>query len=111
MWLCCHSNSTEIVEVAQLLIANGVDVNQRNEYVINGLIFLCYESNNDKIVKVAQLLITNGIDVKQTNTDEKTAAMLLNKNKNNFAAIMQLRSLLGDETIPSTSRRECVVML
>ena len=69
MSLCLWSKSDKIVEMAQLLISNGIDVNQKDRYGTNALIWLCYRSNNNTILEVAQLLIANGIDVKKTRKD------------------------------------------
>ena len=67
MYLCEYSKSDKIVEVAQLLILNGIDVNHTDRWRSNALVWLCALSKSDKIVEVAQLLIEKGTDVKQTN--------------------------------------------
>ena len=41
MWLCESSQSDKIVEMAQLLIEKGIDVNQTDEDGRKALMFLC----------------------------------------------------------------------
>ena len=62
MLMCLWSKNDKITEVAQLLmydmmLANGIDVNQTNNYGNNVLMAVCLNSESDKIVEVAQLLI------------------------------------------------------
>ena len=61
--------------MAQLLIANGIDLKQTDKDGSNALMQLCTHSKSDKIVEVAQLLIANGIDVKQTDKNGMNALM------------------------------------
>ena len=82
MKLCWLSESDQIVEVAQLLIANGIQINQTSTGGNNALMYLCWESESEKIVEVAQLLIDNGININQTNKYGANAARLLTNNLN-----------------------------
>ena len=80
MWLCLWSSSDKIVELAQFLIAKGIDLRQTNNDGDNALIWLCLWSNSDKIVELAQLLIDKGVDRNQTNNERRNAYFNLKKN-------------------------------
>ena len=66
--------------MAQLLIAKGININQKDERGNNVPMTLCEESTRDEIVEVAQLFVDNGIKVNHANKDGKKAADLLTKN-------------------------------
>ena len=71
MLLCSRwSKSNKILEVAQLLIAKGININQTDKKGRNALMLLCSRwSESDKILEMAKLLIDKGIDINQTSTD------------------------------------------
>jgi len=78
MRLCEHSESEKIVQLAQLLIENGVDIDGTNYDRENALIKLLKYSKNDKILEVAELLIAKGINVNQKDKYGEIAADYLN---------------------------------
>ena len=94
MYLCEYSKSGKIVEVAQLLIANGIDVNHTNRWGSNAPMHLCQHSCSDKIVEVAQLLTENGTDVKQTNEEGRNNALILLCAQSENEKIIEIAQLL-----------------
>ena len=77
MLLCKHFTGDKIMEVADLLIENGVDIEQKDNEGNTALTLLCSNSKNKKIVKVAELLIEKGIAANQANNLGDNALMSL----------------------------------
>ena len=107
MGLCCYSKSEEIVQVAQLLIEKGIDINHTNSDGRHALMLLCkwhmrfnelpsdlmrrfmsresfdnlklrhWMSEGDLLVQMAELLIANGIHLNHTDNDGMTSLMHL----------------------------------
>ena len=98
MLLCSLSKSDQIVEVAQLLIANGIFINQTDEDGRNALMRLCQVSRNEKILEVAQFLLANGSDINQTSEYGRNALMLLCW-RSNSDKIVEVAQLLIDNGI------------
>ena len=74
MHLCKKSVSKKIVEVAKLIVANGINIHQTDDFRgRNALMWLCEESQNGKIVEMVKLLIVYDIDINQINDDGWTA--------------------------------------
>ena len=82
MLLCWSSESVKIFEVAQLLIENGIEINQTDKDGRNALMLMCWKSNSGKMLEVIQLLITKGIKFNQKDKRGRNAARLLTKNSN-----------------------------
>ena len=68
MYLFANSSDDEkIVQVAQLLVDKGIDVNLKDENGINAMMRrLRRSSDSGTIVGLVQLFIENGYDLKQT---------------------------------------------
>ena len=81
LWLCHWSESAKILEVIQLLIAKGIDINQTNRlYGKNALMFMCERpERSGQIVEVTQLLIENKIDINQMDEWGRNALILMCK--------------------------------
>ena len=76
MRLCQLSRSNKILEVAQILIAKGINVNETDKKGMNALMLLCSRlSKSNKILEVAQLLIAKGININQTDKKGRNALM------------------------------------
>ena len=81
MWLIQKSFSDSIIaQVTELLVKNGLSVNQQNEDGDDALILLSrYLPFSDKTVAIAQVLIDHGVSVFHKNKQGKTAEDLLNE--------------------------------
>ena len=78
IWLCKDSLSDEIVEVAELLIDHGIEVNHTYKLLnYNALMSLCMWSKSDKIVEMGKLLIEKGTDLNQKDWTGRNALMWL----------------------------------
>ena len=94
MLLCRHFTSDKIVEVAELLLENGIDLKQTNKQGMNAFMLLCWWSRSDKIAEVVKLFIDKGIDVKQKDNKGRKAKDHFSYNRyltlNNRCAIENL---------------------
>ena len=77
MFLCESSKSDKVLEVAQLLLAKGINTNETDWFGRNALMWLCHWSKSEKILEVTQLLIVKGIDIIQKDKDGRNAEGLL----------------------------------
>ena len=111
MRLCRYSKSDKIVEIAEMLIAKGIDVNYTDDYKWNALMWLCRCSENAKIVETAQLLVKNGTDLNHRNKEGATAADCLKLNNNNKYLTSDARAILRPIlTNPQSAISRCVQM-
>ena len=80
MKLCRYSKNEKIVEMAEMLLDNGIEVNQSNDFGDTALhILLFWNPSSDKIIQIAELLIAKGIDVNQKDKYGRSAADYLNR--------------------------------
>ena len=90
--LCLSSTNQKIVQVAELLIDNGVNLNK------NALMRLSGFSQSEKIVEMAELLISKGIELNQTGDSGYNALMWLCRFSSN-KKIVQMAKLLIEKGI------------
>lgn len=75
--LCRYYKGNQMVQIAELLIEQGVDVSHQDVYGHNALTSLLRWSESDKILEVAQLLIAMGVDINKANNYLDNGLMLL----------------------------------
>jgi ankyrin repeat protein len=75
--LCIQYKHDNLLEIIQLLIANGINVMQTNTNGVTALIWLCQYSKSENIVEVIKVLIANGVNVHHRDNYGKNAAYYL----------------------------------
>ena len=84
MLLLRYSKSDKIYPIAQLFVAKGIDVNQKEEFYSNNALLLLSEySSSDQMVELVELLVQKGVDVNHTNILNHNALMNICRHSNN----------------------------
>ncbi|XP_046439709.1 probable serine/threonine-protein kinase irlC isoform X2 [Daphnia pulex] len=83
-----------LIEIIQLLIQNGIDVNNKINVRWNALTLLCRHYQNTNLIKIIQLLIQTGIDVNCKTNGSWNALTLLCRHYKNENLIEIIRLLI-----------------
>jgi ankyrin repeat protein len=85
MLLLRYSKSDKIYQIAQLFLAKGIDVNQKEQfYQNNALLLLSEYSESDQLFELIKLVIEKGVNVNHTNIIQHNALMNLCRHSNNI---------------------------
>ena len=82
MLLCKYSQNRKMIEITQLLITRGIDINQVDDSGNNALILLYHHNllHHDEgkvLIQLTDLLISNGLDLNQVNLFGDTALIFI----------------------------------
>ena len=89
----------QIFEIADLLIASGIDINHEGHNGDNALTTLCRDSNSVKMAKLAELLIENEIDINHANDAGENAMMTLFRSPFPSDEILEMAKVLVEKGI------------
>ncbi len=80
--------------IINLFVANGININHKNEYGDNALTILCRWYRTENLIDVIRLLIKNGIDINCKNIYGANALTELCPNSNNNENLIDVIKLL-----------------
>jgi ankyrin repeat protein len=89
--LCQNYKNENLIDIVQLFIENGIDVNWKNRAGWNALLFLCKNYVNDNLIEIVRLLIEHGININHTAYEGNAFHLLCKYYQNeNLIDILQL---------------------
>jgi ankyrin repeat protein len=83
-----------LIEIIQLFIENGIDINNKNIFGENAFTLLCGNYKKENLIEIIQLFIENGIDINCKNNKGDNALTKLCKYYKNENLIDIIRLLI-----------------